>query len=482
MFYRITKNTSALVIADLITKILAFCYQVLVPAFLLPAGWGLLALALAFASIVENFLDLGLNTLTVRDVARDQSLTSKYAINICVIKFLAGLITIPFMVFLSILFNYSPMEFLILMIIAISNIFYCMAFAFFSIFQAHEKMEYQSLGILISNIIIYGSSILFVFLHFTLIWFAIIYLFSFIIMFLFAVFVMRKKIVKVKFKLDMAYWRDLLKKGFPFFVGRLSISLYSYVGYVILSIFKGANSVGEYDVAHRLIFIVITMMSYFYTAMLPAMIKLKIDKELENFEWIVSFFLKYLSIVGILSGFVITVLAPDIILFLYHGTYSNSIVLLQILAWQIVFYNITSLFGNVLYIFNRQRRWMIVMVLTCIINFLLNFVMFYYFNSAGIALTNLITDAFAAFVLFLSSRDTHQSPLKGLVFKLAITALIPIFFIYIPSVSTTVRLLAGSMIYLLALFVARLIRMNEVKLIYAKIRKDVFHKIGKNIV
>ena len=41
-------------------------------------GFGILSFALAFTGIFGVFTNLGLSTLTVREVARDKSLASKY--------------------------------------------------------------------------------------------------------------------------------------------------------------------------------------------------------------------------------------------------------------------------------------------------------------------------------------------------------------------------------------------------------------------
>jgi len=43
------------------------------------AGFGILSFALAFTGIFGVFSDLGLSTLTIREVARDKSLASKYS-------------------------------------------------------------------------------------------------------------------------------------------------------------------------------------------------------------------------------------------------------------------------------------------------------------------------------------------------------------------------------------------------------------------
>jgi len=56
-------------------------------------GFGILSFALAFTGIFGVFSDLGLSTLTVREVACDKTLASKYLGNIAVMKIILVVIT-----------------------------------------------------------------------------------------------------------------------------------------------------------------------------------------------------------------------------------------------------------------------------------------------------------------------------------------------------------------------------------------------------
>jgi len=83
---RIAKNIRVLLVSQIASYILGFFFVMYTARYLGTEGFGILSFALASIGILWCFSDLGLNTLTVREVARDKSLASKYLGNIAVMK------------------------------------------------------------------------------------------------------------------------------------------------------------------------------------------------------------------------------------------------------------------------------------------------------------------------------------------------------------------------------------------------------------
>ena len=75
---RIAKNTGVLLVSQIASYILGFFFVMYTARYLGAAGFGILSFALAFTGIFGVFADLGLRQLTVREVARDKTLASKY--------------------------------------------------------------------------------------------------------------------------------------------------------------------------------------------------------------------------------------------------------------------------------------------------------------------------------------------------------------------------------------------------------------------
>ena len=79
---RIAKNTGVLLISQIIGRVLSFFYIMYTARYLGAEGFGILSFALAFTGIFGVFADLGLSTLTIREVVRDKSSANKYIENV----------------------------------------------------------------------------------------------------------------------------------------------------------------------------------------------------------------------------------------------------------------------------------------------------------------------------------------------------------------------------------------------------------------
>ena len=143
---RIAKNTGVLLISQLASYIIGFFFIMYTARYLGVAGFGILSFALAFTGIFGVFSDLGLSTLTVREVARDKSLAGKYLGNIAVMKLILVVVTFGLIALFINLLDYPEQTIMVVYLVALSVIFGAFSGMFNSVFQAYERMEYQSVG------------------------------------------------------------------------------------------------------------------------------------------------------------------------------------------------------------------------------------------------------------------------------------------------------------------------------------------------
>lgn len=146
---RIAKNVSILFLSQMVGYVLGFFTLMYSARYLGVEGFGILSFALAFTGIFTVLMDLGLNTLTIREVARNKSLAQKYISNITLIKLLLSLSTFCLIFLIINIVGYNPQTMSVVYVIALYAILTTFSQLFYSVFQAHEKMEYQSLGYII---------------------------------------------------------------------------------------------------------------------------------------------------------------------------------------------------------------------------------------------------------------------------------------------------------------------------------------------
>ena len=89
----LAKNTSVLFLSQMIGYVLAFFYTLYSARYLGTTNFGIISFATAISGLFAIFTDLGLSTLTIREVARDKSRTYKYLGNHGTIKLILSIIT-----------------------------------------------------------------------------------------------------------------------------------------------------------------------------------------------------------------------------------------------------------------------------------------------------------------------------------------------------------------------------------------------------
>ena len=85
---RALRNAGALSGSQMLTQLISVAYGIALSRYAGPAGFGRLGAAIAVTAVAYVFADLGLTTLTIRDVARAEHPGSYYATNVTLIKLL----------------------------------------------------------------------------------------------------------------------------------------------------------------------------------------------------------------------------------------------------------------------------------------------------------------------------------------------------------------------------------------------------------
>ncbi len=140
---RIAKNTALLSISQILVYILTFFYTIYIARYLGVEGFGVLSFALAFSGIFSIFADLGLNTLTVRELSKNQSLEDNFFGNVSSIKIVLSLITLVGSLIILNFMNYPQYTIEVVIIVLLAFIINGITGIFNSIFQATRKNRFS---------------------------------------------------------------------------------------------------------------------------------------------------------------------------------------------------------------------------------------------------------------------------------------------------------------------------------------------------
>lgn len=148
------KNILVLFAAQIVSMGIGFFYLIFSARYLGPELFGLLTFALAFTGIFGLLLDLGLNNLAIREVARDKSRANEYLSNITFIKLIMGVITFGLTAVVAYSLGYSGETLAVVYLLTLSTIFVAFTASFYAIFQSFERMEYLSIGAILSGLLL----------------------------------------------------------------------------------------------------------------------------------------------------------------------------------------------------------------------------------------------------------------------------------------------------------------------------------------
>lgn len=474
MIQRLTKNVGVLFISQMLSYVLGFFTLMYSARYLGVEGFGTLSLALAFTGIFTVCMDLGLSTLTIREVARDKSLANDYVANITVIKIILAIVTFLLMSILVHLLGYDQQTMQVVYIIALYTVFTTFSQLFYAVFQAHEKMEYQSLGTILSSVLLIVGVLLAIYFKFSLIKFSLIYVVSGASILIYALFIYSQKFSLPKLSFNFEQWKNLVHESWPFAITGISLNIYTWIDTILLSMIQGQEAVGFYNASYKLILILLFIPSIFNYAIFPIMSQYYISsKKSLNFTFEKLF--KLMMIFGLPIGVGTVLIANKVIFLIYGQQFNSSIVVLQILIWSTVLIFARSPFELLIQSSNKQIVVTKIFILGAIFNVIFNLLVIPRYSYVGAGVITVLTDAIVLGLLIIAtkgigfsiSKNTKLDIIKIIIASLFMGLTLNCLF----DLNLFIKIVIGILIYSLTLLILRIFDSDELymfKLIFNK--------------
>ena len=426
-------------------------------------GLGILSFALAFTGIFSVFTDLGLQLLTVREVARDKSLASKYLANISIMKIILASITFGLIILVINLLGYPKHIIKIVYLIALSIIFSSFSQMFYSIFQAFEKMEYQSLGQILSSVLIFSGVIFAIKQGFSVLGFASLYFLVSVGVLGYSLIVLRWKFSNLtlawppwKLQVDWSFWKSTIKMALPFSITIFIAGIFFNIDIVMLSAIKGDEFAGWYKAAVTLVFIIISAAASFIYAIFPITSKLFISAK-DTLRTTLEKSSKYLFILALPISAGIFLLADRIILLIYGAEFAPAAIALQILSLYLPLRVISHVTGWTLASINREPLRALSAGIALSLNICLNFILIPIFGIAGAATATVISQTllFALYFYFVD-KHFHRLPLHRIVLRPCVGCLAMVtFLLTFMGANLLIHTVLSAIIYFIILWILK---------------------------
>ena len=397
----IFKNMSWLMISQLLASVCGFIWTILLTRYLGVSDYGIMNFAIAFTGISAIFMDLGISTYIVRHIATDYDSSPKYLGNAIplksVLSFFAFLITLIILIILK----SNELTIQITLLFTIQSIFTSMTGLLNGSLQAVEEGKYQAIGNIVLNSLLLAFILISIIYDFGLYGVTLSYVISNLIVVILQYIVVKKRISKPKYEFDKEFCKKLLVYSIPFALTSFCALILSSIDMFMLTNMINSYANGIYSSAYKLIAIFALIQSVYFTVVYPVMSRLfKSEKNLLIFSFEKS--AKYLMLIVIPLSFAVMFYSKDIIVLFFGNEYVLASSVLSILMWSVPLGFLAGICLNLLNASHKEKSVTINLIITALVNVILNFFLIPKYSYNGAAITTVISDILSL-VLFMYS-------------------------------------------------------------------------------
>jgi O-antigen/teichoic acid export membrane protein len=440
---KIAKNLFFLTSSQGATWLMSFAYTIIVPNYLNPDRFGVLAIAFSVSSIIGLICTLGNSTYILKEIARNPE-QNRFIVGIAILNNVAlGIIAWSGVLLILSFINVSNEISQVMVVYAWASIIYLASTPISAALKGMEKMQYSFLEAIIAKGLLTGLGILFALLNWGVVVIALASLLAAIPATVFNFWIFFRQ-SSTSFVPRLENIKIVVKGGMAFFVIEVTFQIYLYLDALMLAILTNSEVVGYYRLPTELFGTLLFIPVIVSGAILPALSRLAKedpDNQIVMTRNTLSLFL-CLSFPMAAGA---TVIAAPFFNLLYRNEYNSSIPIFIILAWTTVPTYIGIGIYQSLVAQDRQGIWSKVTLVSVIVNAVVNIGAIWYFqafwNNGGIGaavtlfISEIVTTIIGMFLLAKGSinKQFWMVGLKSLfatgVMTLAIFPLREIFFV-----------------------------------------------------
>jgi O-antigen/teichoic acid export membrane protein len=382
------RNSMLVVGARAVAKLAVFVVIVLLWRHLGADHYGRFATMIVYVTLVGVIADLGLQTVFIRDAARDRTVFTRYLANLLSARLLLSLVALVILaaalrLLSPALFPYTLAAFVLLLTTSYSSLLR-------AVFYIRGRLGYEAIAIVAESLLLLGLTIVAIEQRATWDAFLWVYAVSYLFTCLFAFGVIRWRWrERVTVRLEPTFVRRVLAAGLPLALAFTITTVYAQLDVVLLQLFKTFQVVGWYSAANKYIDAVAWVPQSAMGAVFPALSLLAAgDRRRLVFAYEKSY--KMLAILGLPLAVGVAVTADSIV----HATrgFEESIPALRILAPSVALLFVNNAFIYTLTAINRQLDFTRLALFTLVVNVVLNLVLIPPYGYLGAAAASTITE------------------------------------------------------------------------------------------
>lgn len=395
----VLNNAAWILCCKVIQSLLAFLIGIFTARYLGPSNYGLISYAASLVAFFAPIMQLGLNSTLVQEFLQkpgQEGLILGTSLVLNIVSALASVVGVTTFAFVA---NNGETE----------TIAVCFLYSLTLIFQASEMTQYWFQSKLLSkypsvaSLIAYG--IISLYKIYILIsaknvqWFAVTHVIEAAIVSIFLILIYRK-VGGQKLSFSLPLGKEMISRSKYYISSGLIVVIFQQTDRIMLKSMISETQTGYYSAAFTCVGITGFVFSAIIDSMRPYILSAK-DKQVGQFEQRLTMLFSVITYGSLAQQVGMTVFAKVIVGILFGSSYAPTVLVLQILVWQVMF----GYYGTVRNIWilseGKQRHLWKINLAGAVINIIGNSLLIPTMGAAGAALASVLTQLLINFVLCL---------------------------------------------------------------------------------
>lgn len=436
-----------------------------------PELYGRYTFSLNYILMFSVFANCGLESLFVREAARDRS-NLELIKDIFNLKIFLSILTTGIILLSAHILEYPSATKMVIQILCSGLVFQILSESLLSVYRSVERIHVTAFfssffriigGVIVGISVISGAG-----------FFGIVSAFSIAnaLTFLTVLIFFKRDFKLLSIRLAPGKWIKLIRRGSPFYFSALLTMMYARIGIVFLSKLVSERDMGFYLAALNLIENLYFVPTAFVTSVFPAFSRLH-GSNVEALKIAYSKMMKYMVILTVAVTVGTLLVSKQVVGFIYGGEFESTVPILNllILLWVFSFFN--NVQSTLLFSVKREMTQVKILLLVVVCNACLNLILIWYYGYMGAAIAAVTTEGIMVALLSaaLWRIGYRYVPDTSILRLIAVAGCMAVFVYFLLKMNLVVAVIGGAVSYMTLLFALKVFDAEDVLLMRAILQR-----------
>lgn len=353
-------------------------------------NYGVFSYALGLAAFFTVFGDLGIGPVVTREIAKKIPNENSYFGTAFIVKIVLSFLAAALLMFATPFFSNVPQANTLLLLAALLIIADNLREFCTSFFRAKERMEFEALSMIITNVAITAGGLAVLFYFPSLERLMGMYTAGSAIGMIISLVLVKKPLLDGIRKFDISLLRPMLLAAIPFSLTGILGGLLLNTDTIVLGWMQTAKEIGLYSAGQKIVYILYILPAILVSGLFPPMARYVAQNNHEGARAILKKGTTILMGVALPIAAGGLILAEPIMHFLFGGEYLAGTLSFQILVATVLSVFPTTLYGSFLFAGNKQNTMALLSAIMVVGNFVLDIIFIRKWGFVGSSVATLI--------------------------------------------------------------------------------------------